>query len=440
MRRPLRRLALAAIAAAASLPASPVRAEEQVLAVKAKHVLPVSGPPVEDGVVLVRAGKIEAVGKVAVPPLARVIDAGDGWVCPGFVEAHSQVGLDRGNEMQPVVPFVSTLDSLDPSSPAMEDQLREGVTTLLVIPGNETQLGGQGILVKPKGRTVEEMLVRRAAGLKVSLDPVRGTTRAGQLAAIRKAMKEALDARQAAERRRAEGATTPGDAPEAEDARRQALLDLLDGRLPAVVYAPLAMDVRNAFSLVDERKIRAKFVLGADAWRAADLLRARQDAAGADSVLFALDPVLEVLDRDEDTDEETVREVAGILHRAGVRFALTSDESPWPSRYLWYQAATAVRQGVPREDALKAVTLYPARFLGAEDRVGSLEKGKDANLLLLTGDPLSASTWVDRVVLEGEVVYDRKDDRKLKRLVEGEKGGPGAPERPADRGPEGGGK
>ena len=81
-----------------------------------------------------------------------------------------------------------------------------------------------------------------------------------------------------------------------------------------------------------------------------------------------------------------------------------------------------MRQGVPREEALRAITLHAARFLGIADRVGSLEKGKDANLLLLTGDPLSSATWVDRVILEGEVVYERKDDRKLKRLVEGEKG------------------
>ncbi len=417
----MRKETIALAAAAALLAAAPAPAEEEVLAVKARRILVVSGPPVEDGVVLVRGGKIEAVGKVEIPPLARVIDAGDGWICPGFVEAHSQAGLDRGNEMQPVVPFVSTLDSLDPSAPAVEDQLREGVTTLMIVPGNDTQIGGQGIVVKPRGRTVEEMLVRRAAGLKISLDPVRNSTRAGQLAAIRRAMKDAADSREAADRRRAEGATGASDAGEGDDARRQGLLDLLDGRLTAFIYAPLAMDARNAFALADERGIQARFVLGPDAWRAAAMLRARQDAAGPGAVLYALDPVLEVVDRDEDLDEEAVREVAGILHRAGVRFALTSDESAAPSRYPWYQAATAVRQGVPREDALRSITLDPARFLGIADRVGSLEKGKDANLLVLTGDPLSSATWVDRVLLEGEVVYERKDDRKLKRLVEGEK-------------------
>lgn len=420
-------LVRAAACAALFLAPGPAAAEEDVLAVRAGRILTVSGPPVEDGVVLIRGGKIEAVGKVAIPPLARVIDHSAGWVCPGFVEAHSQAGLDRSNEQVPVVPFVSALDALDPSATAIEDQLREGVTTLLVIPGNDTQIGGQGILVRPKGRTVEEMLVRRSAGLKVSLDPVRNTTRAGQLAALRKAFQDAVEARDRGERRQAEGAATPGEAPEADDPRRRAVLDVLEGRLPAVVYAPLAMDVRNAFALVDERKVVARFVLGSDAWRAADLLRARQDAAGPGAVLYALDPELQVVDRDEDTDEETVREVAGLLHRAGVRFALTSDEGPWPSRYPWYQAATAVRQGMPRDAALRAITLDAARFLGAEDRVGSLEKGKDANLLLLSGDPLSAATWVEKVLIEGELAYDRATDRRLKRLLEGERRETGAP-------------
>jgi imidazolonepropionase-like amidohydrolase len=409
-----------AILAAAILAPLPAPAGEEVLAVKARRILTMAGPPIEDGVVLVRGGRIEAVGKVEIPPLARVIDAGDGWICPGFVEAHSQAGLDRANEMQPVVPFVSVLDSLDPGAPALEDQLREGVTTLLVIPGNDTQIGGQGILVKPRGRTVEEMLVRRAAGLKIGLGPVRSTTRAGQLAAIRKAFRDAEEARRNAERRRAEAAATPGGAPEPEDGRRRAILDLLEGRTPAYIHAPLAMDADHGLALAKEHGLAARFVLGPDAWRAAALLRAAQAAAGEGKVLFALDPVLEVEDRDDDAAVEAVREVAGILHRAGVRFALTSDEGSGPTRYPLYQAATAVRQGVPREEALRAITIHAARFLGVDDRVGSLEKGKDANLLLLTGDPLSAQTWVDRVILEGEVAYERKEDRKLRRLLDGE--------------------
>ncbi len=414
---------LAAALACAAAPAA--RAEDDLVAVKAKRIVTVSGPVVEDGVVLVRGGRIEAVGRMEIPPLARVLDAGDGWVCPGFVEAHTQAGLDRANEQQPVVPFVSALDALDPGGNAMQDALADGVTTLLVIPGNDTQVGGQGIVVKPFGRSVEEMLLRRAAGLKLSLEPRRDTTRAAQLAAVRAALRDARETMDKAGRRRAEGASTPGEPPDLDDARREAMVDLLRGRLPAVIYAGRAQDVPNAFALLDEFSLEGFLVLGPDCWRAADLLRARQDAAEKKrpgAVLYVLDPVMEVMDRDEDEEDgEILRETAGILHRAGVRFALTSDGGPYPSRHLWFQAATAVRQGVPRDEALRAVTLHAARVLGVAERAGTIEPGRDGNLLLLTGDPLSAATWVDRVLIEGRVVYERSKDARLRRLVQGER-------------------
>jgi hypothetical protein len=343
---------------------------------------------------------------------------------PGVRGGALAVGLDRANESQPVVPFVSVLDALDPGSPAVEDELREGVTTLGIMPGNDTQVGGQGIVVRPFGRSVEEMLVRRAAGLKISLEPRRDTTRAGQLAALRRAFREAREGEDRSARARAEAAATPGEVPPMDDARRGVILDLLEGRIPAFCWVERAMDVRNAFTLLDEHRIRGRLVLGPDAWRASDLLRERQDAAakeGGSPVLFALDPEMEAFDRDEDRDTEEPVAVAGVLHRAGVRFALTSDDGSGPSRHLWYQAARAVRQGVPRDEAIRSITIHPARFLGVDDRVGSLEKGKDANLLVLTGDPLSTRTWVDSVVLDGRVVYERAKDRKLKRLREGER-------------------
>lgn len=411
----------------AVLGGAPSARADDVTAWKAKRIVPVSGPVIEDGVVIVTDGKITAVGKVDVPPLARVVDCGDAWITPGYIESHTQVGLDRANEQQPVVPFVSALDALDPNSSAVEDRLREGITTMLVIPGNATQVGGQGIVVRPFGGSVEEMLVRRAAGLKISFDPPRGTPRAAQVAAIHAALRDAARAMDDAARRRDEGAATPGEAPTLDDPRREALQDLLRGRLPAVVYAGRAQDVPQAFRLLDTFKLKGVLVLGSDCWRAADLLKQRQDGAPADAVLYALDADLETVDRDPDTGREEVREVAGLLHRAGVRFALTSDEGIWPSRHPWYQASVAVRQGMPRDVALRAVTLDAARFLGLADRIGSLEPGKDANLLVLTGDPLSASTWVDRVVIEGKQVYDRSTDRKVKRLVEGERRESGLP-------------
>jgi imidazolonepropionase-like amidohydrolase len=116
-----------------------------------------------------------------------------------------------------------------------------------------------------------------------------------------------------------------------------------------------------------------------------------------------------------------LRVLPAIFAKAGVKFSFQTEMSSTGSGYLWYQAAAAVRHGLPRADAIKAVTRAPAEILGIEARVGTIEKGKDANLLVLTGDPLDARTWVDQVLVEGKVVYERSKDAKLKRILGAEK-------------------
>lgn len=107
-----------------------------------------------------------------------------------------------------------------------------------------------------------------------------------------------------------------------------------------------------------------------------------------------------------------------ILHKAGVRFAFQTDVSQYGTRYLWYQAATAVKHGMKRIEALKSITVYPAQFIGIDDRFGTIAPGKEANLVFLTGDPLDAKTWVDQVMLAGEIVYEKAKDKRLKKLLE----------------------
>ncbi|RPH49243.1 MAG: amidohydrolase, partial [Planctomycetota bacterium] len=109
---------------------------------------------------------------------------------------------------------------------------------------------------------------------------------------------------------------------------------------------------------------------------------------------------------------------AGALAKAGVKLAFQTDSLPYGTSYLWYQAAVAVKNGLSRAEALRAATLAPAEILGLGTRLGSIEKGKDANLVLLTGDPLDAQSWVDTVLIEGKVVYERSKDEKLKRVLE----------------------
>jgi len=389
------RYLLAAVLAAVAPGTTP---DDATVAIKGARVIPVSGPEIEGATILVRAGKIEAVGKdLEIPWDARVIDGAKKVVIPGLVEAHTARGTDRPNERLSSVPFVSTFDSINPVDPYYEDSLRQGITTICVMPGNDTMIGGQGCVVRPAGVTTESMMVVKNVAMKISLRPRPGVSRMAHLAALRK---ELGDAAELVKEKKADA-----------DPRREPMARLLKGLLPAYVYCPTASDVHRALDLADTYKFKAKLILGRDGWKAAAEIAKK-------GVEVVLDPELEYWETDEERHDEVRRFGAGAIAKAGVRFALQTDAMPYGTGYLWYQAASSVRNGLSRAEALRAATLAPAEILGLGSRIGSIEKGKDANLVVLTGDPLDAQAWVDTVLIEGKVVYERAKDEKLKRVME----------------------
>jgi imidazolonepropionase-like amidohydrolase len=393
----MRRLAWAALLAAAG--SGLARAQESPVALKGARILTVSGEDLESGTLTLRGGKIESVGKEAQPAWdGRVVDASRKVILPAFVEAHSFRGMDRANERMGSVPFVSTFDAINPVDPYFEDCLRQGIATVHVSPGNDTMFGGQSCVVHPVGVTAESMIVARNAFLKISLRPRAGVSRMAHLAALRKELDEATEQLKNAK----------GGEP---DLRREPLLRLLKGVTPAFVFCPSASDVHRALELAETYKFRMKLVLGRDGWKAAgEIAKAKLEVV--------LPPELAYWETDEDTHEEVRRFGAGAFSKLGVKYALQTEASSLGGGLLWYQAAMAVRQGVPRAEALKAATLWPAEILGLGARLGSIEKGKDATFVLLTGDPLDAQTWVDQVWVDGKVVYDRTKDQALRRILE----------------------
>jgi imidazolonepropionase-like amidohydrolase len=414
---------LAALVAPAGAQDNPVR---EKIAVKAGKIITVSGRDIEGGVILIEDGRIKAVGKdIEVPWDANVIEATDKVVMPGFVEAQTSSGMGTPNERVLEVPFVSAKDGVDPKSVFMEDSLRDGVTTMLMIPGNDTLLGGTGLVIKPFGLTVEELLVRDYTGLKISLQPRGDSSRMAHIARFRKYMAdldrylEDYDNRKAD----AEAAKKPFD--EELDPQKKPMIDLKKGLITAFVYCPMPSDVAKAFELADEYKLKIVPVLGAQCYKAADLLAKR-------GLPVILDSALVVWETNEDTETEEMKVVPKIMADAGVKFALQRDSYSYETRYLWMAAARCVAYGISREEALKSVTLNPAEIIGVGDRVGSIEVGKDANLLILTGDPLDAQTWVDQVLIEGKVRYRRADDERLKKLLEERK--PPAEDKKPDEG------
>jgi len=389
--------------------AAPVRKK---LAVEAGRIITIAGKDIKNGVILIEDGTIKAVGTdVEIPWDAFVIEAKDKLVMPGFVLAHTSDGLDRENENLPEVPFISTFDSIDPISTFFEDSLRDGVVAMLVLPGNNTLLGGTGTIVKPYGRTVEAMLIKRYAGLKISLQPSRNTSRMGHMQRFRRYVLDLKDYLEEYEQRKADAEEEKKPFDEEIDVTKQSMVDLLNKKLTAFIYCDRAADVPKAIEIQKTYELNTVLVLSPDCYKAADLI-------AKSKLPVILDPELIVWETNEQTNEEEMKVVPMIFHKAGVKFAFQTDTSQYGRRYLWYQAATAVKYGMKREEALKSITLYPAQFIGVENRLGSIEMGKEATLIFLTGDPLDAQSWVDQVMIAGEIVYERAKDERLKKLLE----------------------
>jgi len=249
---------------------APVRKK---VAVKASKIITITGKDIRGGVILIEDGIIKAVGgDVEIPWDADVIEAKDKVVMPGFVLAHTSSGLDRANENVPEVPFLSTFDSIDPLSPYFEDSLRDGVVAMLVLPGNNTLLGGTGTVVRPHARTVEAMLIQRYTGLKISLRPTRNTSRMGHMQRFRRYMDDLKDYLEEYEQRKADAEEEKKPFDEEIDPRKQPMIDLLNKKLTAFIYCDRAADVPKAVEIQEAHQLNTALVLSSDCYKAVDLI------------------------------------------------------------------------------------------------------------------------------------------------------------------------
>ncbi|MFK7741115.1 MAG: amidohydrolase family protein [Planctomycetota bacterium] len=419
---PLRSVARTAIPAIAfttillpTLSSDGLRCQEMV-AVKAGTIHTISGPTMTDAVVLIENGRIKAIGKqdaIEIPWSAKVIDASDKVVMPTWVLAHTDGGMRGSNESMQNVPWLTVADAIDPSSTFFENMLRNGVGTLHVLPGNRTLLGGTGMVLRPAGRTIEDMTVAANTGMKMSLQAGRGS-RLQQIREMRRAIADIREYLSDFERQKAEfekekaaGAVEDDKKWDKEiDRKKKAAVDLIQKKLKGWLYVPSFAELDEALRM--SKDLDLQMVLGTNLDEAASLLSRLKTPV-------VLSPTLEYYETDEDTDEEELFCTAKMLADAGVPFAL-SLASGGPTSYPWWQLGTCVRHGIPQSEALKALTMVPAKLIGLDEQVGSLEVGKLGNLQVLTGDPMQATSWVETVVLEGEVVYERSEDPRLQYL------------------------
>ncbi|WP_374010642.1 amidohydrolase [Leifsonia sp. LS-T14] len=382
------------------------------------YVVPVAQEPIENGIVLVRDGVIEAVGPagdVSVPDDATVVDAAGKWVLPGFIESHGHVGIheeangpagDDTNEMTtPNTAAVRAIDAINIDDEGFRDALSGGVTSVVVKPGSGNPIGGQTVAIKTwGGRIIDEQVIHEAVSVKSALgeNPKRvyggknqtPSTRLGVAMIIREAFVAAQNYRTQRDSAALEG--KPFD----RDLSKETLVRVLDGELAWDQHTHRHDDIATALRLADEFGYRLVINHGTEAHKIADVL-AERDIPVIFGPMFTSRSKVELRDR-------AIANLA-VLAKAGVRVAITTDHPVVPINFLVYQAALAVKDGLPRETALEALTVNPAAFLRLDDRIGSLTPGLDADVVLWSGDPLDVNSRAERVFIGGAEVYRWED-------------------------------
>jgi imidazolonepropionase-like amidohydrolase len=384
----------------------------QTIAVTGGTVYPGSGPKVSNATVLIRDGKVAAVGtNVAIPSDATRIDAAGKWVTPGLIDGGSQVGLVEINAVagtregsltsDSVAAAFNVAEGINPASVLIPVTRIEGITTVLAAPSGHL-ISGQAVLIDLDGGTIEQMLVRSPVGMVARLNEdvkdEAGGSRAGVAQRLRRVFNDALEyGRRRSDYGRAQ--MQPLSAPAAD---LEALLPVLRGELPLVAVANRRSDIETALRLGKEYKLKLVLAGAAEGWQIADAIA----RAG-------VPVVVEPMDNIPTYDALGIRyENAALLAKAGVKVVLMETDSH-NARNLRQQAGNAVSYGMTWDQALRAVTLSAAEVFGVADRYGSLEPGKVANVVVWSGDPFEFTTGVEHVFIRGKEIPLRSRQTEL---------------------------
>lgn len=399
-----RSLSAALVAAAAALP---LTAQEQPHAFRGATLIPISGAPIQNGVLVVQGGRITAVGgpETAIPAGAVVHDAAGKTIMPGLVDTHSHIGGgDGGDRSSPMHPSVRILDAIDARDEGIQKAQSGGVTTVNVMPGSGLLMSGQTVYLKLRdGTDIYDLLFCRdvlrevCGGMKMANgtnprgEPPFPGTRGRAASIVRERFVRAQEYREKIRTAGGADRVTP------RDLEMEALAEVLDGRRVVHFHTHRADDILTALRLSREFGFRIVLQHVSEAYRVADEIA----AAGAPASIIVLDSPGGKL---EALNFSNVNGAA--LERAGVLTAFHTDDGITDSRFFLRSAGFGVRAGMSREKALEAMTIAGARMMGLEERVGTLQVGKDADFIILSGDPLSVYTHVEQTWVEGNKVFD----------------------------------
>ena len=389
----------------------------QTVAITGGRVYTMTGAPLDNATVVIRNGRIAEVGaSISVPADARRVDASGKWVTPGFINSATQLGLVEVGLEQPtrdvsargrdaIAAAFTVWEGFNPASVLLAPAREEGITTVLLAPSGGL-VSGQAAVVDLTDGSLSDMLVRAPVAMVAQIAD-KGSTDLAARAELALKLKELLDDARAYSRRKSDFERAQTRNFVAGRLDLEAMIPVIEGRLPLVLAADRASDLESALKLASDYRIKLVIAGGAEAWLVADKLAA------------AHVPVLTGAMNNIPASFSTLgsrQETAALLRRAGVDVILigdsgTGDAETFNVRNLKQEAGNAVAYGMSWDDALRAVTIGPARLLGISDRYGSLEPGKVANVVVWSGDPFEFSTRVEHVFVRGaEITTPSRQD------------------------------
>ena len=391
--------------------------QQQAQVFEGAKIIPIEGEPISDGVLIVQNGKIKAVGtrgEITVPENAKTHDVDGKIIMPGLVDSHSHIGSgDGGDRSSALHPDVRILDSIDPESDTFKKALAGGITTVNVMPGSGHLMSGKTVYLKlRKADTIEEMLFvdnplkEVAGGLKMAngTNPIGSApfpgTRAKSAAMVRELFLKAQNYKEKIEKADGDPEKMP-----TRDLGMETLVQVLNGERVVHNHTHRHDDILTAIRLSKEFGYRLVLHHVSEAWKVPDEI-AQADVPASIIVLDSPGGKMEA--------SNIKYENGAILEDAGVTVGYHTDASITDTRLFLRSAAFGVRAGMSRDAALKAVTEANAKMLDLEDRVGTLEEGKDADFIVLSGDPLSTYTRVQQTWVEGKKRFDLSNPKDQK--------------------------
>lgn len=373
-------------------------------------IFTMAGQTYENGYVHIEGGKICAVGDMSEAPeeAGPALDAGGAWVMPGLIDAHCHVGIteekwgmvgeDCNERTCPLTPHLRALDAVNPMDAAFHDAVMAGITSLMTGPGSSNVVGGQSLFMKVQGRCMDNMVVKAPAAMKIAFgenpkkDYGENGNTPGSRMAIAGLLREELQKARRYQLKKEKGEIAPED----EDFRMECWLPVFRREIPLKAHVHRADDILTAIRIAKEFQLDMTL----DHCTEGHLIADEIAESGFPAIVGP-----DLSSRSKIEIKNMSFKTAGVLERAGVKTAIMTDHPVSLIRYLPLCAGLSVKQGLSLEGGLRAITIHAAQICRVDDRVGSLEPDKDADIAIFSGNPMETFTKTLYTIIDGEIVY-----------------------------------